>query len=66
MLGDGVTCFILTFCDPTLSLNFHGIELDWIGNTKPWDGDNCDFKKCPRLKVDPAIGWFGSGVGEFD
>ena len=55
-------------CDSniSLSLNFHGIELDWVGNTKPWDGDNCDYKKCPRLKVDPAVGHFGPGVGEFD
>ncbi|KAH7100232.1 OPT oligopeptide transporter [Auriculariales sp. MPI-PUGE-AT-0066] len=46
------------------ALNYSDIELDWVGNSKPFD-DNCDALKCPRLKIDPAIGHFGPGVGEF-
>jgi len=67
ILTSALTCGIAISAIVTyFALNFHGIELDWVGNTKPWDGDNCDYKKCPRLKVDPAIGHFGPGVGEFD
>lgn len=46
------------------ALQYHGTELDWIGNTKPFT-DNCDANAC-RLKTLSAGEHFGPGVGEFE
>ncbi|KZW02411.1 OPT-domain-containing protein [Exidia glandulosa HHB12029] len=52
----GVICFF--------ALQFPGIEIDWVGNTKPFV-DNCDADAC-RLKTLLPGEHFGPGVGEFE
>lgn len=49
---------ILTF----FALQFKGIEVDWVGNTRPYEG--VDYAG-PRLLELPEVGYFGPGVGEF-
>jgi len=45
------------------ALQYHGFEVVWAGNTKPWD-DNCDADACTRLTLAEGE-HFGPGVGEF-
>jgi hypothetical protein len=52
-------CAIVIF----FALQYNGVEVDWIGNSKPF-GDNCDNNACPLLVL-PEDAHFGPGVGEF-
>ncbi len=45
------------------SLQFNGIEVDWVGNARPYAG--VDAEGPVRLQVDEERGYFGPGVGEF-
>lgn len=50
---------IITF----FALQYKGTELEWTGNTKPFEG--VDVMGPVRLEIDPEVGYFGPGVGEF-
>lgn len=45
------------------ALQFNGIEVEWVGNTRPYAG--LDAEGPVRLTVDEERGFFGPGVGEF-
>ncbi|KAJ6616612.1 OPT-domain-containing protein [Mycena sp. CBHHK59/15] len=44
------------------ALEWPGVEIDWIGNNRPFLG--CDGNACTRLAI-PDAGFFGPGVGQF-
>ncbi|KAJ7083916.1 OPT-domain-containing protein [Mycena crocata] len=44
------------------AVQWPGVEIDWIGNTRPFVG--CDADACPLLPI-PDVGTFGPVVGEF-
>ncbi|KAJ7681289.1 OPT-domain-containing protein [Mycena rosella] len=44
------------------AVQWPGVEIDWIGNTRPFAG--CDGNGCPFLPI-PDSGTFGPVVGEF-
>ncbi|KAJ6462667.1 OPT-domain-containing protein [Mycena vitilis] len=44
------------------AVEWSNVELDWVGNTRPFDG--CDGNGCARLPI-PDSGFFGPGPGEF-
>ncbi|KAJ7872773.1 OPT-domain-containing protein [Mycena olivaceomarginata] len=51
-------CGIVIF----FGIEWPGVEIDWRGNTRPFEG--CDLMQCPRLPL-PDQGFFGPGPGEF-
>lgn len=44
------------------AVQFKGIELEWVGNMRPYDG--VDAAGPVRLDI-PEKGYFGPGIGEF-
>ncbi|KAJ7478906.1 OPT-domain-containing protein [Mycena latifolia] len=51
-------CAVVIF----FAVQWPGVEIDWIGNTRPFLG--CDGDGCPLLPI-PDVGTFGPVVGEF-